>query len=43
MMGLSEEAAFTYALLRTPAALYPRSVFRRIIRLSGAPYTRTFA
>ena len=39
MMVLSEEAAFTYALLRTPAALYPRSVFRRIIALSGAPYT----
>jgi hypothetical protein len=38
-MGLSEEAAFTYALLQTPAALYPRSVFRRVIRLSDADYT----
>jgi hypothetical protein len=36
---LSEEAAFTYALLRTPTALYPRSVFRRLFRLSGADYT----
>lgn len=38
-MALSEEAAFTYALLQTPVALYPRSVFRRVIRLSGADYT----
>jgi hypothetical protein len=38
-MALSEEAAFTYALLRTPVALYPRSVFRRVVSLSGADYT----
>jgi hypothetical protein len=38
-MALSEEAAFTYALLQTPAALYPRSAFRRVIRLSDADYT----
>jgi hypothetical protein len=31
---VSQQAAFTYALLRTPVALYPRSVFRRLVPLS---------
>ena len=35
---ISEKAAFTYALLSTPVALYPRSLFQRYFPLTDADY-----
>jgi hypothetical protein len=35
---ISEQAAFVYALLRAPVALYPRSIFRRYFPLTDEPY-----
>ncbi len=35
---ISEKAAFTYALLSTPTALYPRSIFQRYFPLTDAAY-----
>lgn len=35
---IAEQAAFMYALLRSPVALYPRSVFRQYFALGDAPY-----
>ncbi len=37
-MVLSEKAAFIYALLRTPTALYPRSLFQTLFPLTDADY-----
>ncbi|MFN8475348.1 MAG: hypothetical protein U0822_24405 [Anaerolineae bacterium] len=36
---LSEKAAFIYALLRTPTALYPRSLFQSLFPLTDADYS----
>ncbi|MFN8453259.1 MAG: hypothetical protein U0401_01070 [Anaerolineae bacterium] len=35
---ISEKAAFTYALLSTPTALYPRSIFQRYFPLTEVAY-----
>lgn len=38
-MRISEKAAFNYALLSSPVALYPRSLFQRYFLLTDADFT----
>jgi hypothetical protein len=38
-MKISEKAAFNYALLSSPIALYPRSLFQHYFPLTDADYS----